>query len=246
MSSVKKKAVPCFLILFFFFSNILLARPPMEYKPHTNAELWSMVSNFGNYGDPDAGSNGNPSYDWPGNTQNYYLWEGRLWLGVAVGADTLVSHAEYGNYEWSPSEDGDWIIGPGTSEWDIFCKYDDWDPSINLGRAIGIKVLQKAFSWSTNKYNHYIAYEYKVVYLKDSSSLPSPPDILEGVYVSWVFDCDISGEDPTDCHIDDLICYDGWTNGELPDSFIGGLSDTLTILPDTFINIPDGVFDQYT
>lgn len=227
------------------------ARPPQDYKSHTVGDVWSMQSNFGNYGDPDAGANGRPSYDWPGGTQNYYQWEGRLWLAVAVGADTLVSHADFGNYEWSPSEEepsGWGFVGKGgTSMWDINAVYDDWDPALNAGRAIGIKVFSKAMSWSVDKYNNFFAYEYKIVYEKENSSISSPPDVLEDVYISWQWDSDVSNEDATDCHLDDLVAFDGWTNGEWANfTTVPIPSDNYTIRPDTTIDEPDGIPDQYT
>jgi hypothetical protein len=226
-------------------------RPTQDYKSHTVGEVWSMQSNFGNYGDPDAGSTGRPSYDWPGGTQNYYLWEGRLWIGVAVGAETLVSHADYGSYEWSPSvtEPSGWgFVGKGgTSMWDINAAYDDWDPLMNLGKAIGIRVHSKALSWSVDNYNDFFAYEYKIVYMKDSSTISSSPDILEGVYISWCWDADVSNEDATDCHLDDLVSFDGWVDGEWVNFSTCPIpSDNYTILPDTVLEEPDGIPDQYT
>jgi len=58
-----------------------------DYKVHTIGQLWSAVSNFGNYGDPNSTNTGRPSYDWPGGTHNYYLWEGRLWIGAKIGSE---------------------------------------------------------------------------------------------------------------------------------------------------------------
>lgn len=75
-------------------------RPPKEYKLMNVGRLWTVVSNFGNYGDPTSEL---PTFDWPGGTGVYYMWEGRLWIGAMVQGTPLVSHADYGAYEWDPS-----------------------------------------------------------------------------------------------------------------------------------------------
>lgn len=224
-------------------------RPPYEFKPHTIGQVWTVESNFGGYGDPNAANTGNPSFDWPGGTHNYYLWEGRLWIGLEYKGVAYVSHADYGNYEWSPSEDyptGWGPIGPGNSMWDINSAFDDWDPNYN-GNPIGIKVFQKALAWSVAPYNNFIVYEYKIVYDKNNSGLPSAPQKLEGVYISWAFDADVCNEDPTECHIDDYVCFDGWTNGEWKDlEHFPSPTDSLTVKADKVDSTPDGVPDQYT
>jgi len=45
---------------FFLYSKGYGARPPKELKTHDIGEVWSIVSNFGNYGDPNQKL---PSYD---------------------------------------------------------------------------------------------------------------------------------------------------------------------------------------
>ena len=140
-------------------SLLAAPRPTKETKVHNIGDLWSMVSNFGNYGDPNSDF---PSYDWPGGTRNYYLWEGRFWFGAMVGGVPRVSHADYGNYELSPSDGSSIISGKGTSMWDITTQFDDYDPSSNID-PLGVKVIQKAFAWSVPTYDDFIAYEYKLI-----------------------------------------------------------------------------------
>ncbi len=217
-----------------------------DYKVHTIGELWSAVSNFGNYGDPNSTNTGRPSYDWPGGTHNYYLWEGRLWIGAAVGGETLVSHADYGDYEWHPSEDyptGWGYIGPRTSMYDINAVFDDYADS----KALGLKVFQKAMAWSMEPYNSIFAYELKVTYDKTKFYTGAGPDALENLYVAWVFDADVCNEDPTDCHIDDLVSFDGWVAGEWKDfEYTRIPTDTLVVLSDTVLRGSDSIPDQYT
>ncbi len=212
-----------------------------EFRPITTGDLWSVVSNRGQFGDPNADATGNPSYDWPGGAGNFYVWEGRLWIGTMQGGTPYVSHADYGNYELDPEGWG-WS-GPGKSDFDIVSSYYDWGSS-NSGRAIGIKVIQRALSWSSGYASHIIAYEFDVIYDKTKSDIGSPA-IRDSFYFSITFDADISGVDPLDNNIDDLVSYDGWTNGEwntlthYPSPF-----DDYTILQDTTLPVPDGIPDQ--
>jgi len=193
--------------------NPIAPRPARAYKVHNIGTLWSWVSNFGNYGDPNSQA---PSYDWPGGTHNYYLWEGRFWFGAVVGSDTLVSHADYGNYELDPSEteppgwpgpiDGWGVVGPEVSMWDINSIYDDWSTVNNY--PLGVQVQQRALAWSIEPYDNFIIYEYKLTYDGRHG------DTLHSFFVSWVFDCDVGGSDPSDPHIDDLVSFDGDTRGD--------------------------------
>ena len=217
-----------------------------DYKVHTIGQLWSAVSNFGNYGDPNSTNTGRPSYDWPGGTHNYYLWEGRLWIGAKIGSEIRVSHADYGDYEWHPSPDvyptGWGYIGSGTSMKDINACFDDYADD----KAMGLRVFQKAMAWSVDKYNSFIAYEYKVVYNKNDFA-GTPPDVLTNVYVSWVFDADVCNADPTDCHIDDLVSFDGYVAGEWKNfTYTKIPTDTLIVLADTVMKGSDSIPDQYT
>jgi hypothetical protein len=220
-------------------------RPPPDYKTYDIGEVWSIVSNFGSYGDPNSFF---PSYDWPGGSRNYYLWEGRFWMGAVVQGDTLVSHAEFGFYEWSPSDSSIFLEDSVRSEQDLACEYDDWDPGTNL-RPLGIKVSQRSLAWSSQDYDDFIAYEYIITY--DKSKALHQVDTLQNLFIAWNLDADVSGFDMTNPHIDDLVAYDGWTNGEWTTAYRPHREttdvypyDEVTLLPDTTLEVPDGVLDQ--
>ena len=243
-------------------------RPDSEFKVHTTGRLWSAVGNFGVYGDATSTL---PTYDWPGGTGVYYQWEGRFWVSAIIEGTKYCSHADYGNYEFWPSEDGQWDIKkPGISMYDIGCKFDDWDDRHNdKARQLGIKVIQTAMQWSVPGFEDFIAYEQRITYNPDESFHKS--DTIE-IYISIVFDSDTGGRISPSCHIDDLVHYDGWTNGEWtqawcpPDRTKGGYVirgretvsypyDHITLYPPkegypygipTDTTGPDGILDQMT
>jgi hypothetical protein len=225
-----------------------LGRPQPDKKVQNVGRVWSALGNQGTYGDATSVL---PTYDWPGGTGVYYLWEGRLWIGAIINGIYYCSHADYGNYEFYPSEDGDWRIKrPGVSMFDIECKYDDWYDAANQpSRQLGIKVIQRALQWSVEGFNDFIAYEYKVLYNKEESF--HQKEEFE-FYIAWIFDADVGGRVSTDDYIDDLVHYDGWTNGEWSrayyppdDESIDYPYDKITLLPDgTIKEEPDGVLDQ--
>jgi len=211
-----------------------------ESRAIRTGDLWTTVSNFGVFGDPNASSTGCSSYGWPGSEGIIYLYAGDIWLGARIGGTPYVS-AYDGPDEFEP-EGWEWI-GPGKSDFDIVSAYHDWG-AFNWGRGIGVKVIQRALSWADGPARHIIAYEFDVIYDQSQSDIGAP-DTLDSFYLSIRFDADVSGADPTDPHIDDLVSYDGWTNGEWSSlSHYPSPSDDYTILQDTTLIIPDGVPDQ--
>jgi len=209
-----------------------------EFKPLTTGELWTSVSNRGQFGDPNAESTGNPSYDWPGGSGNFYLWEGTFWVGTEIEGTPYVSHADYGNYEFEP--EGWWWSGPQKSDFDIVSSYNDWS-YMNAGRAIGLKIVQRALSWQSGLAAHTVAYEFDIIWDRVKSDVASDEDEIN-IYCSWCFDAAIS--EVNQC-CDDLVSYDGWTNGEWVNlTHYPSPSDNYTILQDTTLLIPDGVPDQ--
>lgn len=179
-------------------------RPPTEYKVHDAGNVQTATSNFGTYGDPNVPFSF-PSYEWPGESNTHHVWEGRLWIGAIVNGDTMVSHADFGAYEWLPSEGSTFLMGDEVpdpkSDQDSKVEFDDFDPGYHSTAPLNIKVFQRGMIWDKADYNDFIIYEYDIV--------NSGSDILEQLYVSWNFDCDIGvGADPTSPHIDDFVGWD--------------------------------------
>ena len=96
-------------------------------KVHNIGKLWTAVSNYGVYGDPQVPDRF-PSYEWPGGSGTHYNWEGRLWVGAIVSGDKYVSHADYGNYELHPSQEDRWQPSVYPAEDDFLLGWSGTNP----------------------------------------------------------------------------------------------------------------------
>jgi hypothetical protein len=160
--------------------------------------IWTTVSNFGRYGDPDAAL---PSWEWPGGGASNYLWEGRLWIGARVNEIPHVTTADYGDYEWHSALDDPSFIGPVISDEDILVYYDD---DFNIGTIhfpMYLRVEQRFLSWSSVEHEDFQGIALLVINYGSYD--------LEEVYVSFCFDHDVATIDPTEPHKDDWVDFDG-------------------------------------
>lgn len=167
------------------------------------ANIWSAVSNFGNYGDPNSVL---PSGQWPAGSDNNYIWEGRFWVGALVQGKKRVSHADYGDYEFHASDDDPFFKGSGKSIQDSRVYYDDFFAT-TTHVPLGIKVLQRGLTWSMPAYDDFIAFEYEII---NTGTIGT----LSNFYAAWIFDNDVASLDATDPHIDDNVDYDGWDGSD--------------------------------
>lgn len=175
------------------------ARPLYDFRVHNVGTLWNTESNFGRYGDPNLSL---PSMDWPGGSEAYYLWEGRFWVGAIVDGEKLVSHADYNNYEFYPTEGTSFYFGPGKSIQDHYVIYDDLY-TLAGHSPLGIEVHERGLAWSMGDVDDFIVYEYEVINVGDK--------VLDQVYLGWIFDNDLCAiADPSNPNIDDLVDYDGY------------------------------------
>lgn len=214
-----------------------------DFRPHTYGGVWTVESNFSLFGDPNAGSTGNPSFDYPGGSGVYYQYAGDMWLGAEVGGTPYVTVYDNGD-EFEPDDNSWSFIGPGVSQWDIVSEYHDWGP-FNKDRALGLHITQKAYQWSVPEYADFIAYEFYIVWDKSMTDVAQAEDELE-LYVAWRWDADVCEADPTDCHIDDLVSFDGFVDGEWEGFAYRPIpSDEYTITQDGATEGPDGVPDQW-
>jgi hypothetical protein len=249
--------VPCLIIGFFLYfvpgsdevlarvkdaksSSTALTKPTGELglewytsetgQIHNISTLWTCVSNHGVYGNADFQW---PNFEWPGGTENGYNWEGRFWCGVNIDGEDHCSHADYGNYEFYPTEgSGPLFVDEGGRTrmgvnyisgarargiLDSYVEYDDKEGI--LGHTpLNVRVLQRGLTWSMPDYDDFIAFELAIINEGNKD--------YEDFYVAWIFDADNCQRDATDPHIDDLVDFDGWDGmdsktDELPSTYPG-------------------------
>ncbi|MEO0145954.1 MAG: T9SS type A sorting domain-containing protein [candidate division WOR-3 bacterium] len=221
------------------FVLLLLSQHDYGSLVHNPGWLWTTETNAGEWGDSVA------SMSWPGwyqSINNYYLWQGKLWIGAVSAGETLVIGDGAG---WWPGI----IYYDNTnprSDQDIVATYSDSiaNPNRPPGKHLGISVLQRGLAWAHETFRSQLAYEFYIWYDKTQNDAGSP-DTLRDVFVGIVFDCDVSGADPTDAHIDDLVHFDGWTGHEWDTLQYSPVGDQITLLPFGYDPWPDGVPDNY-
>ncbi len=246
------------------------ARPNPTYKVHDVGNLWTAISNFGNYGEPNENL---PSGEWPGGSSINYIWEGRFWIAALVGGEPLCSHADYGNYELDPTEGSYYYFGAGPkSILDGWVRYDDMT-DYSGHTPIGFEMSQRALTWSIPEYDDFFVILMEVKNVSGGT--------INGAFVTWVFDNDCGageGGDPDQPNIDDLVDYDGWARsatGAEENMFTQDWVDPLDLdndgdtgydvwgweranpfnpyvngyedadMPESFDPEPDGVWDEY-
>ncbi len=222
-------------------ANPGIDRPRDQIINQTVGEAWNWINNFGNLG----GEFNQALYglSWPGGAavNNYYLWGSYFTIGAVIEGTPYVTYGNYPVGDWTGSDNPPIYVGPGKSPMDVVVAYDDFkdNPRHGSGSHLGVKVIIRSMQWPHEPFNDFVAYEIYITYDASQCDIPGHGDVLNGVFVGMWYDCDVSGADQTEPHIDDLVAFDGWTNGEWP------LTDDLTLLPDSFIPQPDGVPDEY-
>ncbi len=214
----------------------------------TDGEAWNYITNYGCLGG-EAG-NGLLGLTWPGGAaeNNFYLWLSYFTVGCKEGGEAYVSMHNYPDGEWW--EGPVLYEGPGYSPHDIVVVWPDslTNTKNAAGRHTGLVWIVRAMQWPHEPYNDFVIYWMKVVWNKDQCDIPDVGESLDSVYVSMWYDCDVSGIDKSDPHIDDLVGFNGWTKEEWndPDFVIREPVDEYTVTPDSFIQSqPDGINDHY-
>jgi hypothetical protein len=130
-----------------------------------------------------------PSFEFPAGTGVNYLYQGALWIGAVIGEDTLVSVGADG-WEWihemypqsapnggiiqkSNRRSSEFYADDAISEQDLIAEYTDtlvddtWtgrDGTDNRPhKPLGIKVLQRSYSWSYSYAEDFILLDYRLV-----------------------------------------------------------------------------------
>ncbi len=179
-----------------------------SFEVHKVGKVWNAVSNFGVFGDPNVPA-GLPSMEWPGGSGVHHLWEGRFWVAANVDGEKRCSHADYGNYEFAGLGDWPLTLGSGKSVEDSYSRYDDLNADIHSTESMGLEIRQRGLTWSTKEFDDFIIYEMEVARVASGAGYSG--DVLNDVYVAWVYDSDVgTGIDPTSAAIDDAVDFDGW------------------------------------
>ncbi|MCD4847964.1 MAG: hypothetical protein K8R76_07220 [Candidatus Aegiribacteria sp.] len=195
-------------------------RPPAVWILHNLSNVWSAFVNIGLTGDYRPVY---PSMEWPGGEGSYYLYEGDFWSCVYGPVTPSGAARKYASvpdastsWELRPSEGypaEKLIPGPVALE-ETHYGYDDWDTSYN-DDPYGMGVYQENYGWGTPAYNNFIVGNHIVTHHSEHGN---PGEQLEAFVVAIRADCDVATIDVTECHLDDLVYYDGhaiWCNDPL-------------------------------
>ncbi|MEA3287625.1 MAG: hypothetical protein U9Q77_09670 [Candidatus Marinimicrobia bacterium] len=191
------------------------ARPEKAFFIHTTGNLWTSVTNYGSVGDPNFESAGRPSMQWPGGSNNNYLYDSGVWVGAMLGGDPAVTSYFYNpDQEWLPTtgipgELGTTVGGTkAKSLEDSYMVFDDLEAhSESSHLPLGVRVAQRGMTWSLPDYDDAIAFEYEVF----NTGLNGD---LTNVHVGFWYDIDAASVDNSMLAIDDLVDYDGWDEGD--------------------------------
>lgn len=206
------------------------------------AEVWNWINTNGRLGGEFSMSM--PGLSWPGSEtlNNHYLYAAYFLFGAKENGVAYVRNYQYNYSEWG---EGKLLYeGPGISDHDIIVSWHDSLTNTNVpsGEHTGIVVICNSYEWASEPWNDFIAYEFKIVWNKDQCDIPDVGETLDSVMVGIYFDLDISGA-ASQPWLNDVVSFDGYVAGEW--NFLGYPYDSILLLPDTFLNTPDGVYDQY-
>ncbi len=196
-----------------------------------------------------------PSCEWPAGSHNHYLYGGRLWVGAAVGqtyyvswgdedewvdtrtdvpnmivttnneglADVITDPANSETYFWYHENVDEGLVSvsytdTAVSEFDTYTEIVDTHTDFNQ-YPLGVKVVQKTHGWTYGYADDFIIYEHII------TNMGTNYQTLEDVYVGFHFDCDISSQEGTQPHIDDLTEFDEYTWPDGKTSYISYMYD---------------------
>jgi len=193
------------------------ARPAAVWTLHNLSNLWSAFLNIGLWGDPWENY---PSMEWPGGEGSSYLFTGDLWTcqyGPVTStwpdsSSRWASCSDYGNWELWCSEGYPLVkLAPGpTALEETHYGFDDWDITSNPN-PYGIGIYNENYGWGTPGYNDFIVQDMVLTWHPENGS--GQP--LDAFVASMKADADAATGDVTDCHLDDVVFYDGhaiWCN----------------------------------
>jgi len=207
-------------------------RPPnQQVCVHNANNMYFSITNFGCFGSMigyyhDCETNkAAPSCEFPGGTDQNYLWIGGLWIGARSGIDTLVSVAHDGwhsNFEmWPCAEDDCGLVKtsnrPSDPNYDEDARSDldftavytdtlddpqwtgnDWNEAGH--KPLNLEITQRSYSWSANYAGDFVLIDYSIENAGSSD--------LEDVYLGIYVDAEAGHLSRyAYCHLDDLCGF---------------------------------------
>ena len=192
------------------------ARPPIVTEVHAIGNISSSVTNIGLWGDPWANY---ASMEWPTGSGSSYIFGGGIWtccfgnITPADSTDKWASCSDYGGWELRPSEGYpmEYLLPGSVAPEQTQYGADDWDPEYSEN-PYGLGIWVENYTWDIAGYDNFMVTNMIFTHHSEHGN-PGVP--LDAFVVGIQGDCDIATADPTECHLDDLVYYDGhaiWCN----------------------------------
>ncbi len=183
---------------------------------HKVGALWSVVTNYGFYGDRAYSE---PNFEWPGGSGNIYGWLQSIWIGAIVDSLGYVSSGENNQFTPLDSIHVKHAADGSLSAEDTYTRYTDMNPPSPTGvhMNLGVEVSEHTYVWDQSYNDDFIICDYWIkynVFDRNGDGVVTAVDsVLSGVYVGFRMDADVSGFNGsnTDSYLwdqDDLAGYD--------------------------------------
>jgi hypothetical protein len=165
----------------------------------TASNLWVKLSNYGFIGD-DAFDN--PSFEWPGGSNNHHLYQGSIWVAGKDPGGTIHCTAPdeeeitltltdpndiiyvYGDDEPDgrnrfvnrPNVDETFFAGSNVSDEDTYAEFVDLDEGRHStgDSPLGIKVIERTYKWTASYNDDFIIWDYQIINIGLDSDQEAP------------------------------------------------------------------------
>ncbi len=182
---------------------------------HKVGRLWTMVTNYGKWGDEKYID---PNFEWPGGSGNIYGWRTSIWIGAMINGAGTVSAGDDNQFVPLDSITVTTRAQGARSAEDTWTRYTDLNPP-NPGvthRNIGVVITERSLAWDQSYNSDFIINDFWIRNVGDDTTKDGIVDLkrtLTDVYVAFRMDCDVSGfaGSSTDSRLwdqDDLTGYD--------------------------------------
>lgn len=183
---------------------------------HKVGALWTQITNYGFYGDRAYAE---PNFEWPGGSGNIYGWLASIWIGGIVDSLGYVSYGEGNHFTPLDTINVTRRDQGAVSAEDTYTRYTDMNPPSASGvhKNIGVQVAERTYAWDQSYNDDFIISDYWIKYVlhdrNSSGAIDAADSVLNGVYVGFRMDADVSGfngssTESTLWDTDDLVGYD--------------------------------------